>query len=411
MAWREQMGRITLPDGRELVGGSFRGVPFRTVDAELRVGRRNVVNEYPQRDTAYTDDLGRRARRFVVEAYVIGPNYFAERDALVAALEAKGPGELIHPRYGARLVALEGDASVKESPERGGMARFTLTFVEHGENTFPRAVGNTVSRVEAASNAADEAAQTAFAEEFSVAGPSVLTTQALKGLNTSVAGLLKTAQQVTSVEGLTAIGGQVGALGSTLANLVRTPVVLAQSLRSIYATLVEGVSRPLTAFYELQATFAGNPRRGGASLAGSTQARSMVNQTASADLQRRLALSNQARVLAVAMGDTDTVATSDHATALRNALLAQIDTELEACDPPAEVALALGALRAAVVRDVAARAEFLQQRSTYTPQAVLPALVLAHRIYQDAGRAEELVVRNDVRHPAFMPVRALEVLR
>lgn len=137
MAWREQLSQVTLPDGRVLVAGSFRGVPFRTVDADMKVGRRNVVNEYPQRDEAYVDDLGRRARRFVVEAYVIGPNYLAERDALIKAFETKGSGELIHPRYGLRKVSLDGEVSVKETPERGGMARISVTFVEDTSNTFP----------------------------------------------------------------------------------------------------------------------------------------------------------------------------------------------------------------------------------------------------------------------------------
>jgi prophage DNA circulation protein len=203
MAWRKDMGLITLPDGRELVAGRFRGVAFRTVDAEFKVGRRNVVNEYPQRDLPYVDDLGRKARRFVVEAYVIGPNYLAERDALVAAFEAQGPGELMHPRYGLRQVSLDGDVSVKESPERGGQARISVTFVEDAANLFPRAVENTVSKVEATTNAADAAAQAQFAKDFSVVGPSVLAAQAvegLKGLKATVAGMLQTARQVTSVD-------------------------------------------------------------------------------------------------------------------------------------------------------------------------------------------------------------------
>lgn len=411
MAWRAQMGKVTLPDGRALVGGSFRGVPFRTVDAEIRVGRRNQVNEYPQRDLPYVDDLGRKARRYAVELYVIGDNYFAERNALIEALETKGSGELIHPRYGALKVSVEGDASVKESPDRGGMARITVTFVEDTSNTFPKAVENTVSQVEKAANAADEATEVAFAEVFSTAGASVLATQAIADLTKSVAGVLEMARQATSVGGLAAIVGQVGKLTSTLAALIRTPVVLVQSLRSIYAQLAQNLTRPLSAVAELQSVFAGNTRPVAVALSGSSRARSLANDTARADLQRRLALSNQARVLAVAITDTTVVATSDQATALRDALVAQIDTELEVNDPPAAVARALAAVRAAVVRDVAARSEFLRSRSTFTPQAVLPAVVLAHRIYQDAGRADELVARNGVAHPAFVPARALEVLR
>lgn len=411
MAWRDEMGRVTLPDGRVLVAGSFRGVPFRTVDAEIKVGRRNVVNEYPQRDLPYVDDLGRKARRFVVEAYVIGDNYRAERDALIEAFEGKGSGELNHPRYGLRKVSLDGDVSMKESPERGGMARISVTFVEDSSNTFPKAVENTVAQVETAANAADDATEAAFGKEFSVEGMSVLADQALKGMTSTVAGLLQTVRQVTSVGGLAKIVGLVGGLTGNLAGLIRTPVVLVQGLRSIYAQLVQELERPLSALAELQYVFFANTRSPSVALGGSTRARSLANDTARADLQRRLALTNQARVLAVAIANTDVTATSAQATALRDSLVAQIDMELEVNDPPAEVAKALTRVRAAVVRDVAARSELLLSRSTYTPQAVLPAVVLAHRIYQDATRADELVGRNGVKHPAFVPARPLEVLR
>lgn len=411
MAWRDELGRVTLPDGRSVVAGSFRGVPFHTVDAEIRVGRRNQVNEYPQRDLPYVDDLGRKARRYAVELYVIGDNYLAERDALIEALEAEGSGELIHPRYGALKVSVEGDASVKETPERGGIARITVTFVEDTSNTFPKAVQDTVSQVETATNAADEASEAAFADAFSVEGISVLATQAIADLTTTVSGLLETARQVTSVEGLAEIVRQAGGLTASLSGLIRTPVALVQSLRSIYAQLVQEVAQPISAIAEFQYVFFGNTRSASTAFNGSSLARSQTNQNASADLQRRLSLTNQARLVAVAITNTDVVATSGQATALRDALVAQIDAELEVNDPPAAVASALSAVRVAVVRDVAARSEFLQSRSTFTPQAVLPALVLAHRVYQDAGRADELVARNGVAHPAFMPARPLEVLR
>lgn len=430
--WRDEMGQVTLPDGRKLVAGTFRGVPFRTVDAEMRVGRRNVVNEYPQRDLPYVDDLGRRARRFVVEAYVIGDGYRAERDALIAAFEGKGSGELIHPRYGLRKVSIDGDVSIKETPERGGMARISVTFVEDTSNTFPAAAQDTVAKVESTTNAADAAIEEAFTADFSVDGMSVLATDALKGMTAKVNGLLQLARQVTSVAGLATIVRQASLLSGGLTALIRTPAVLVQSLRSIYAELIQEVERPLSALSELQSVFFANARPSGTARAGSTRALGLANESAQSDLQRRLALTNQARLLAVALSSTDVssnraqaqarvqtvtfssadvVATSAQATALRDALVAQIDIELEVNDPPAAVARALTNVRAAVVRDVAVRSEFLLNRASYTPQAVLPALVLAHRIYQDAWRADELAARNGVPHPAFMPARPLEILR
>lgn len=411
MAWREQLGTITLDDGRVLVAGSFRGVGFRTVNSEIKVGRRNVINEFPQRDLPYVDDLGRRARRYVVEAYVIGDNYLDDRDDLIDALEEKGPGELIHPRYGVLKVALDGEVPIKETPEAGGIARLTITFVEDTSDLLPKGSENTVANLETATNAADEATESCFASEFTVEGPSVLSLQAIKGFTANIAGVLGMARQVTSVGGLAEIVRQVGGMTGKLAALIRTPVVLVQSLRSVFAQLVQELRQPLAAFDEFQSVFFANRRSPAGAFTGSTRARSLVNATATADLQRRLALTNQARILAVAISNTDVVATKEKAIELRTALLAQIDEELEVNDPPVEVARTLTTVRAAVVRDVAARSEFLQKTSTFTPLAVLPAVVVAHRVYQDASRADELVDRNAIAHPAFVPARALEVLQ
>ena len=40
-----------------------------------------------------------------------------------------------------------------------------------------------------------------------------------------------------------------------------------------------------------------------------------------------------------------------------------------------------------------------------TTKRSLPALVLAWKLYQDPSRAAELVARNDIPHPSFMPLR------
>ena len=66
-----------------------------------------------------------------------------ERDALIEALEAYGPGELIHPKYGMLNVVVVGRVSIRESHSEGGIARFAITFAEAGENTFPQAATST----------------------------------------------------------------------------------------------------------------------------------------------------------------------------------------------------------------------------------------------------------------------------
>ena len=79
MPWHERMGPA-----------SFRDVRFYVDVAELAGGRKTVQHEYPLRDDAYVEDLGRRGRAFSIDGYVIGPEYFTQRDALLKALEQSG---------------------------------------------------------------------------------------------------------------------------------------------------------------------------------------------------------------------------------------------------------------------------------------------------------------------------------
>lgn len=400
MAWRDQIRRPA----------SFRGVPFSVTDAEARIGRRMVLHEYPQRDDPYPEDLGRRARVFVVEAHVVGEDYLTRRDALMRAIEQDGPGELIHPRHGVLKVVVLDHVSVKESSREGGIARFSITFVQAGDNQFPSAAADTVAQLDATSQAVDTAASEAFSRDFSVEGPGLLETTALGSFQKDLDASVRLARQVMSTADLAGWVANVSGVSGALASLLRTPAQLAQSLVSLQVQMVSAVYRPQQALAEFRTLFASNPRPSrGTGLTGSTRAALHGNEVARSDLQRRLIITSSARALAIAIS-TDSL-TADQARQLRDRQLALMDQEAEANDPPAPVARALSTLRAAVVRDVQQRAEMLREASTFTPMAVLPSVVLAHRIYQDAGRADELVARNAIRHPGFVPATALEVLR
>jgi len=102
-------------------------------------------------------------------------------------------------------------------------------------------------------------------------------------------------------------------------------------------------------------------------------------------------------------------ASSTDAQAVRDELSDQIDQEAETASDATYGALM--DLRAAVVRDLTDRAMQLPRLVRVTPVRTLPALVIAHQIYGDAGRAEEIVARNRIRHPLAVPGgQALEVL-
>ena len=76
----------------QLQKASFRGVPFEVTAASLTAGRRTVVHEYPQRDKPYVEDLGRASRKLTIKAFVVGSDYLARAQRLLAAIEKPGPG-------------------------------------------------------------------------------------------------------------------------------------------------------------------------------------------------------------------------------------------------------------------------------------------------------------------------------
>ena len=56
------------------------------------------------------------------------------------------------------------------------------------------------------------------------------------------------------------------------------------------------------------------------------------------------------------------------------------------------------------------KAESQARLVTYTPSAVMPAVVVAYEFYEDANRDLEIVERNDIVRPGFVPVAPLKLL-
>lgn len=71
----------------------------------------------------------------------------------------------------------------------------------------------------------------------------------------------------------------------------------------------------------------------------------------------------------------------------------------------------LSALYAAVVRDLTERGRQLPRMASYDTFRPLPSVALAHRLYGDAGRADELVVENVAANPIFMPATGRALAR
>ncbi|OGS90863.1 MAG: hypothetical protein A2Z95_06250 [Gallionellales bacterium GWA2_60_18] len=383
---------------------SFRGVEFRFRSASAALGRRNVVHSYPGRDDPYVEDMGRKAREFTIEAFVIGAGYIAWRDKLEAACEQPGPGELVHPTRGRMQVAVQ-DCRPAENIEAGGLASYSLTFIEAGNNLFPTARVDTQSAVSFAADDALAAVQDDFTGAFTVAGfPAFVNVSALSNATAAIESMrLSALSNLPDMGVLSTFTSGIGGLLGAVDTLLGTPSALASRFLSQIG-LLNSLFAPHQA---RQAAFALSGF--GSSLLpvpATTPSRIQqgINQSAVVGLVQRAALIEATR----AAGQT-TFTSRTEAVAVRDQLANALQTQAETA--PDTVYFALTDLRVALVRDVGARAANLADLIGYTPTSTQPAIVLAYRLYGDPSRDAEIVARNRVRHPGFVPGGSeLEVL-
>ena len=151
---------------------SFRSIIFHVESGARASGRRSVSFEYPKRNLGYVEDMGRHVRRFQFNGYLvyiplsnntpensIRYDYVAQRTRLYEALEADGPGNLVHPvfcRNGMKVMCER--FVMTESRDRGGFTSFDMSFVEAGEPTNSAGVENLVSTVLSNSSNVNQAA-------------------------------------------------------------------------------------------------------------------------------------------------------------------------------------------------------------------------------------------------------------
>ncbi|EYC51700.1 hypothetical protein AZ34_11840 [Hylemonella gracilis str. Niagara R] len=415
MAWRD-----------ELKPASFRGKPFHVEGGSVTGGRRQAAHEYPQRDAGWQEDMGRRTRVYKVDAFLLGAGYMTQRDALMAALEAPGPGKLVHPYHGEQRVVVE-TFEMEERTERGGYVQISITFTEAGEQLEPSATTDLLAQVQEKQAAAESAAAQGFADKWRVLGQTgSVVGAALDKVNKLMA------LPAMSVENWAWVrSNPVSALGALLPERLQqsmgNPFALARGLQ----TLMRRSERVGDLLKGTAADWGGGSTRSAPSLS-----QAGIAQSNSSALETFVAQSAAINVMALAVGapredaqgniptssSAWTINSMDEQSAAvaRAAVLAQTDALLFGDGtasaevgglvinaPETEIAQSLMDLRTSVIDRLAELARGGGVVRSSTPLQTVPAVVLAHALYGDdwfqSGRAEELAARNRIIHPGFVP--------
>lgn len=113
-----------------LQDASFRGVRFDCQRTQDAAQRDTASHEYPYRDGADVEDLGRKARQIQLTAVFWGTDYKQRLQRLLAALDGPGHGELVHPVFGSIPRAQLLSYQVSHDADTPDHCTVELSFVE-----------------------------------------------------------------------------------------------------------------------------------------------------------------------------------------------------------------------------------------------------------------------------------------
>jgi prophage DNA circulation protein len=430
MGWREKYRQA-----------SFRGVIFSVKSHSFEGGRRTVTHEFAFRDDPWTEDIGRKARRFPVEAYVFGENYFTRRDRLLAAFEKKGAGDLIHPYLGKKRVNVV-DFSVTEEESEGGIAHFQVTFVEAGRATFPLPGVSEALKLIDDANALIDSANEAVQSTLDLASLPAFAVQSAAGVVEGFADVLAGVRDGLAVafgpDAITSLASAIQELKDSAVELVQSPFEIADRIGKAFDYLssvilnsrdrhdamvkLAGFGRDAVLPAATTATRA-RERANMLALQGHVQAiagaygakvmvqllvpQSAAVAAATATVSTSAAAATAAATAATATTDsTDATArvqvSSEEAVALKDQLTAELDLQIEAAATEG-LYRSLANVRAGLVKLVTSTEIALPNLVRYQPLVTTNALALAYRFFKDLTREQEIVDRNRLVHPGFIP--------
>lgn len=406
---------------RRLRPASFRGIPFKVESHEYKFGRNAAAHEAAGESLTgsgtYTEDTGKKVDVFTLEAYVLGENYFALRDALITACKIAGPGLLIHPYHGAKNVQCAG-VTERETNDEGRIARFTLTFYERGEAAFPFSVFDKITSFFDAAIVAAAALENVFVEAFSLLNmPGFVIDSAASAVN-AFADAIDTA--VDEARTTPSLKAQIKQSTNNLRNAIdriflnNEKIELASTVNDILSEVRDivpvdednftidistGRDDRLYIFRNLI-----NFSAGSEDITASTSTRTQEKQNIEA-------FENLVTSLSLIKLSENSVnrewVTRSAADGQRNKLIELIDSALLTLSD--EAYQGLEDFKSWLVQVLPNPESPLSSVKEYDLAVTLPSIMLAYELYNDADKETDLIKRNNVRNPAFMSGE-LEVL-
>lgn len=406
----------------ELLPASFRGISFLIPQASVPVGMKGQLHEFPQRDEPYFEQLGKQSQVHRLTVWIIGDDCFERRDKFLEAIQTPGAGELVHPWLG-RMQVKAGEAELTHDYQQGGMVSMLITFYPDTPLKFPVARVNTQQQVVKASESMWDSALARYKAAMAKVDQARLGLARLRNNLSAVYTVIQRqfAPFVGVFTNLTGLAqsimnapGSLSALFSSYFSDFSVQDYLGND--SSYRNTVATASQQAEAVSSINAV----STIGGVDSAAASQAAADLVQDA---LLVQIALIVSEMPIASQPVSTDTTPSADQQAAqpFQRPEVPVADDVLELRDGLNEAMLeaslkadsahylVLNALRQTIVKHLTAVAASGVRLVEITPPETLSALVLAYRRFGDATRESEVVQRNRIHHPGFVPALPIKI--
>lgn len=390
---------------------SYKGVSFWVEKDDEAGGRRIVEHQFPMRDTPYLEDLGEDVRKFDVVAYLASDTADSDAGLLVATCATRGPGVLVLPTHGQLYVRCLSFSRSRDK-DRHGFIAFSLKFAREGSATALVTIASLANLVFIAADGLAAAAAVSFVANFSISGQTgsaaapvdFVVDAASNGLRdaTAVLEALRTSEPVEAIasaeqrDEIQSIFDQTPDLladQSTMASVPERVVAVARAL---------GDAMPASTAVRAFEAVISDPSFS-AAIAPSYPTKNLraaaINDAAAKRTLRLAALAAYCEAIArITLSDRPSGIT------LRANVAEYFEVEVEDL-PAAEIELfhAVGTMRDAIIQYLSLTILDLAPVLTVEANLSMPSLFWAWRLYQDPARSSEIVARNLVQHPSFMP--------
>ncbi len=400
---------------------SFDGISFEVTSSSLIFGRRTAVFEYPQNDTPYVEDLGKATRQISVEAFVTGADCTSRAKRLITAIEKShdsgSTGKLVHPWLGSLNVVPVDTPSVSWDL-KSRIVTLSLKFVEAGELRYP---SNTISFGSKLLESADSLYESILPEWDIDAVTSVA-----DDIAENVSGTIG-ALQDSKFSKLFALGNSLADFATNITSNISST---AENLKSEILNTLSIAPFANTKMNWRTSTSAITSVASSSAMSTNYESTKELTDyssdniqtitNASAQLEQALRLSMIGNALgavslinsAADQNENTSMVTvcADDIIEIRNNVLNMLEAEMiRTQTDDSNIYNTLASAYSSTFRYLTDEAMKLGEMESFTVSSPTPSVVLAYEKYGDASRNLEIVQRNNIANPMFVPPSTIRV--